>query len=138
MLLHIPPELLADILVHSLDAHACPSDVLSVHSQLHAVGVRVLYSRLHFRSARQLSLFSQSTAQIPCTTREVLIELSGGTADFDVFHYIGDVFKRCLGATAENGSSPSRLNLELLFLRLNSHKSNPNLQDIYHALVLVK
>ncbi|KIP01317.1 hypothetical protein PHLGIDRAFT_123459 [Phlebiopsis gigantea 11061_1 CR5-6] len=93
MLLHIPSELLSDVLVYSLDARAC-------------------------------------------APREMLLEISGGTADFDVFRYIGDAFKRCLRAAAARGEMSSRLEVELLFLKLNSHKSNPNLSDIYHALVL--
>lgn len=138
MLLQLPFELLSDILALCLDNHPCPSNVLCVHSQLHAIGIHILCSRLHFRSVRQLTLFAQSTAPLPCAPRELLVTLAGGTADFLTFRYLGDAIRRCVKETCPTRETDTCLPLELLSLRLNSHTSNPNLPDIYSSLVLVK
>lgn len=134
-MLQLPTELLFDILIHALDAHPCPSDVFCVHSQLNTIGSRVLYSHLHFRSVRQLKLFTQDRAPLPCAAREIRIILPGGTVNFDVFRHMQDVFRRCLEWSGNRGE---RLPLELLSLRLHSHTSNPNLRDIHGALILVE
>lgn len=139
MVLQLPPELLSEILAYALDVHPRPGDILCVHSQWLALGVHIVYTRLHFRSVRQLSLFSKGTTQLPCATRALHLTLSGGSADFEVFRYLRDAIERlCHRAAEATGLNPTRLNLELLSLRLHSHTSNPNLRHVYDALVVVK
>ena len=94
-----------------------------------------MYTRLRFRTVRQLARFSQQTNATPCAPRELNITLSGGTADFNVFKYLADALRRCARAY---GEGCERAPLDLLSLCLNSHASNPNLEDIYTALAIAK
>ena len=134
----LPPELLSEILTYTLSIHSCPGDILCANSLLYAVGRYILYSRLHFRSVRQLLLFSQEQAPLPFAPQEIRITLSGGTAEFNMFRYLKDTLSRCIKAVPWSGERPVKLPLELLSLCLNSHTSNPNLNDIYEALSLVE
>ncbi|EKM56721.1 uncharacterized protein PHACADRAFT_254007 [Phanerochaete carnosa HHB-10118-sp] len=139
-MLQLPPELLSEVLTYVLDIHNRPADVLCVHSRLHILGSHVIYSRLHFSSVQQLLRFSQGCKPLPCVPQSIRVALPGGRIDLDVFRYLRHALLRC----AQNAHSSAQhlprlpLELQLLFLRLNSHSSNPNLGDIYDALVLAK
>jgi hypothetical protein len=150
-LANLPAELIEAILAISIHLHPMPANVLCVNSSFYAIGSRILYARLHFRTVRQLSLFYKNTASIPHIPREIFVSLAGGTADFDVFLHLGAVLKKCLADSvfgAHHGNEAmedqrdemhlSALPLDKLYLRLNSHISNPNLGQIYHALICAK
>lgn len=136
-MLQLPPELLSEIVSQTLAVSSSPTHLLRVNSQFYAIGTHVLYSRLRFRSIRQLLLFSQSLSLPPYLPREIHVVLSGGTADFDVFKYLANAITRCIQVVQE-GSESAKLPLELMYLQLNSHTLNPNLGDIYDALILIK
>ena len=138
-MLQLPPELLSDILTFALDAHPKPGDVLCVHSSIYSLGGHVLYSRLRFTSVRQLWSFSQGNSTLPCAPRVIAVELPGAGKNFDVFRSLRGVLDRCIRRAETSAEQPAtRLPLELLSLRLNSHTVDPNLEEIYHALMLAK
>ncbi|CCM05415.1 uncharacterized protein FIBRA_07632 [Fibroporia radiculosa] len=73
----VPIELLLEILSLALDQHPCPSNILSVDKSFAALGGRVLYSHLHFRTVRQLILFSEQTARPACLPKSIVLALAG-------------------------------------------------------------
>lgn len=140
----LPLEVLEQILTLAISIHPSPRNVILVNRTFHDIGIHFLYTRLRFKTIRQLSLFSQTPSLVPYLPQEVTVTLSGGTADFQVFHYLAGVFKKCIsdGISEQHFSnladSPVALPMDRLYLRLNSHMSNPNLHQIYDALVLAK
>ena len=135
MLLDLPTELLWEVLTAALGYNTAPADIFCAHSRFRTIGYRILYTRLRFRTVRQLAEFAQHTTPAPCPPRELSVTLSGGTVDFDVFKYLADALTRCARA---HGGDSQKAPLELLSLCLNSHASNPNLGDIYRALVIAR
>lgn len=162
----LPTELIEEILTRAIELHPHPAQILCTHSVFNEIGSYILYSHLHFNSIGQLSAFvSNKKDAIPHQPRELIVNLAGGTTAYTAFQYLGDVLKKCLAdskragnsgfcsastdlsrASAANtcdghtpaSASASALPLDLLSLRLNSHVNNPNLHDIYDALILAK
>lgn len=137
----LPFELFAEILSYAIQANPRPNDVLAVNSAFYDVGVAFLYTRLHFRSVHQLSLFVSSTSPLPVAPRHIELTLPGGTAAFSVFRNLEQVFRRCDNVEDKKTSTAGLshpLALESLSLCLNSHSSNPYLHYVYKALKLVK
>ncbi|KAI0088307.1 hypothetical protein BDY19DRAFT_1008582 [Irpex rosettiformis] len=151
----LPVELLQKILTLAIELHPCPSQILCVNSTFCDIGSYILYTRLNFNTIRQLSQFAwHKEGVIPYQPRELRISLAGEAAAYNVFLYLGGVLRKCLADRTCSGNfistttatavvnntheetSLSSLPLDMLSLRLNSHVNNPNLHDIYEALIL--
>ncbi|KAI0826086.1 hypothetical protein BC629DRAFT_1668235 [Irpex lacteus] len=136
----LPTELIEEILARAIELHPHPAQILRTHSVFNEIGSYILYSHLHFNSIGQLSAFvSHKKDAVPHQPRELTVNLAGGTTAYTAFQYLGDVLKK--SANTCDGHAPasafaSALPLDLLSLRLNSHVNNPNLHDIYDALIL--
>ena len=144
----LPVELFTDIVQYAISAHPRPADILCVNSFFYHVGVPALYTHLRFQTVGQVQRFASTTGRVPCIPRDIELVLASSSADFHVFKYLADAFRRCADslADAEGCSSlkadlnarEAGLPLESLSLCLNSHSGNPYLYHIYQALKLVK
>lgn len=144
-----PAELIESILAVSIPTDSTPAHVLCVNSTFYAIGSRLLYTKLRFRTIRQLAWFTKLSSPVPYLPREISVCLAGGTVDFSTFRYLKDVFRRCLRPKScdildldlspfATGHNTATLPLDMLYLRLNSHASNPGLHHIYDCLALAK
>lgn len=158
LLSDLPVELVNEILAYALRVHPTPSSILAVNSAYLWLGLPLLQCHMRFRSAAGLASFVNGTFTTVCIPRTVTVDLSGGNADFQVFESLRIVLSRfgchvnaealdapqpLLGLRNASGlleamESPRTLGLEEVFLRLHSHAQNPNLANIYRALVLIK
>ncbi|KAI0694101.1 hypothetical protein BC835DRAFT_1031004 [Cytidiella melzeri] len=132
----LPTEILDTILEIALNLHSLPAHVLCVNSTFRDIGYRILYTRLHFSTIRQLYQFSRKSNLVPHSPREVTVALAGGIADFNSFHFLSDALRKCLADRYKLNEDPSASSLPLDSLRLclHSHVSNPYLYQIYNAL----
>ncbi|CAL1709300.1 unnamed protein product [Somion occarium] len=77
------------------NSHGRPSDILRVNSTFRTIGEQVLYKNLKFYSSHQLQLFSEGKSPVKRNPRTLLVQLSGGSTDFDVFIHLAGVLRRC-------------------------------------------
>ena len=138
----LPVELLTTILGYVVDdlVHAGNTDILRVNTLFHDVAGQILYSNLKFHSNRQLKRFVDLTSPLRWKPRTILVVLSRGTADFDVFKHLAGVLLRCGARQADPTTfDPGKqFSLERLSFCMHSHSRNPHLRDVFAALSLAK
>ena len=150
----LPIELVIQILTYSLAVHPVPSSILRISSRWRDIGQTILHTNIEISSLTQLYLFK--TAKLSCPPRSFALRLVGGAVDFTrqsptswitqlnepseiynedirnrvsmsggIFGCLRRAFARCL-------------DVEEVYLRLNSHTSDPHIEMIYSALCLIK
>ena len=135
----LPPELLFDILSVSLTLHPRPVHVLRTSSHFYNMSLRLLYSRLQFKSffqiKRFLTVYGRQPLRIPYPPH--VIEIDNDTT-LNLFMQLRDLFLSCSLAGGAVVDQQGRLVLDLLRLRLHSLSQDPNPGAIYDALCVLK
>lgn len=125
----LPVELFSDIVYYAIHAHPRPGEILCVNSFFYHVGVNALYTHLRFRSVSQVQRFATTAFPVPCLPRHIELVLSSSSADFYVFRYLADVFKRCgdSAALAHAGGNLKEAGLPLDSLLLSPKRPSASL-----------
>lgn len=138
----LPLELITFILEYVVGniAHTGDTGILRVNTLFHDVAGHILYSNLTFHSNGQLRRFAGLTFPLRWKPRTILVVLSGGTADFDVFRHLAGALLRCGARQPEPAilDQGEQFPLERLEFCMHSHSRNPNLRDVFSALTLAK
>jgi hypothetical protein len=153
----LPIELVISILSYSLAVHPVPSAILRVATHWRHTGQTILHTNIKISSLTQLYLFR--TSNLSCKPRSFTLRLAGGAVDFTRQRQLPatswiaplDELAEVHNEDIRNRVSMSGgifgclrlafarcLDVEEVYLRLNSHTSDPHIEMIYSALCLIK
>jgi len=150
----LPIELVIQILTYGLAVHPVPSSILRVSSRWRDIGQTILHTNIEISSLTQLYLFRASN--LSCKPRSFALRLVGSAVDFTRQSptswttpldespevYNEDIRKRVSMSGGIFGclrrAFAQCLDVEEVYLRLNSHTSDPHIEMIFSAFCLIK